>query len=98
MELATGRPPMARVHPMRVLMDTIRNPPPSLEEAVDGRVFSQVGPAMAATSCNPATTVTNATAAVDPYDLSACAARSENQSSSRRVTCGSWRQWLTTSP
>jgi serine/threonine-protein kinase OSR1/STK39 len=31
-ELAQGRPPLSRVHPMRVLMDTINNPPPSLDE------------------------------------------------------------------
>ncbi|WIA42340.1 hypothetical protein OEZ86_008352 [Tetradesmus obliquus] len=31
-ELAQGRPPLSRAHPMRVLMDTINNPPPSLDE------------------------------------------------------------------
>jgi serine/threonine protein kinase len=31
-ELAQGRPPLSRAHPMRVLMDTIHNPPPSLDE------------------------------------------------------------------
>lgn len=42
-ELAHGRPPMARLHPMRILSDTIRNPAPELEDRADGLPFSKVG-------------------------------------------------------
>ncbi|KAF8057274.1 Oxsr1 [Scenedesmus sp. PABB004] len=42
LELAHGRPPLARKHPLRVLMDTIRGPPPSLDAHPKGRRFSRV--------------------------------------------------------
>eukprot|EP00879_Flechtneria_rotunda_P013697 GHRR01014308.1.p1 GENE.GHRR01014308.1~~GHRR01014308.1.p1 ORF type:complete len:469 (+),score=168.70 GHRR01014308.1:365-1771(+) len=41
LELAHGRPPLARKHPMRVLMDTISNPPPSLDDHATGGRFSR---------------------------------------------------------
>lgn len=34
LELAAGRPPAARLHPMRVLSQTVEGPPPTLEDAV----------------------------------------------------------------
>lgn len=42
-ELATGRPPLARCRsPMRVLMDTINNPAPSLDHHSRGHCYSKV--------------------------------------------------------
>jgi len=41
-ELAHGRPPLAKVHPMRVLMDTMQKPAPCLEDHPSGRQFSRV--------------------------------------------------------
>lgn len=41
MELASGMPPLARCHPMRVLSDTMNLPPPSLPPHVAAR-FSKV--------------------------------------------------------
>lgn len=42
-ELATGRPPLARCHPMRVLADTLHCPPPSLPPDTPNRRYSKVG-------------------------------------------------------
>lgn len=41
-ELAHGRPPLARMNPMRVLMDTMTKPPPRLEDHPNGKSFSKV--------------------------------------------------------
>jgi hypothetical protein len=40
-ELACGKPPLARMHPMRVLMDTMHKPPPQLTDGRDGH-YSRV--------------------------------------------------------
>eukprot|EP00775_Hariotina_reticulata_P002775 gene2775-3068_t len=40
-ELAHGQPPLAKVHPMRVLMDTMQKPPPCLEDHSAGLKFSR---------------------------------------------------------
>lgn len=47
-ELAHGRPPLARMHPMRVLMDTMSKPPPQLGGHPSGTQFSKVRVASAA--------------------------------------------------
>jgi len=44
-EMATGRPPLARCHPMRVLVDTVNCPPPSLPPDDGSKRFSKVRPA-----------------------------------------------------
>ena len=41
-ELAHGRPPLARMHPMRVLMDTMHKPAPQLDDPPHGTQFSKV--------------------------------------------------------
>lgn len=41
-ELAHGRPPLARMNPLRVLMDTMSKPPPQLAEREEGTCFSKV--------------------------------------------------------
>jgi serine/threonine protein kinase len=42
-ELATGTPPLARCHPLRVLLDTLNLPPPTLPHCEGGRKFTRVG-------------------------------------------------------
>lgn len=42
-ELATGRPPLSRCNPLRVLTDTLNSPPPSLPPDSCDRRFSKVG-------------------------------------------------------
>lgn len=41
-ELATGKPPLARCNPVRVLLDTLNRPPPSLPDDFGSRRFSKV--------------------------------------------------------
>lgn len=41
-ELATGKPPLARCHPLRVLSDTMHCPPPSLPPDSCSKRFSKV--------------------------------------------------------
>jgi serine/threonine-protein kinase OSR1/STK39 len=42
MELALGKPPLAKMNPMRVILSTVNSPPPRLEDSQDGRTFSKV--------------------------------------------------------
>ncbi|KAF6260214.1 putative serine/threonine protein kinase [Scenedesmus sp. NREL 46B-D3] len=41
MELALGKPPLARLPPMRIILNTVINPPPTLQDSPDGRKFSK---------------------------------------------------------
>jgi hypothetical protein len=47
MELALGKPPLAKLPPMRIILNTVNNPPPALQDSPDGRVFTKVGLAVA---------------------------------------------------
>jgi serine/threonine protein kinase len=43
-ELAHGKVPLARMNPMRVIMSTLNNPAPELQDnAITGRTYSKVG-------------------------------------------------------